>query len=148
MVKKGNHAAGDKGEQEVIRLVPCPNCGKKLMALPKNYPLYDVQCTGCLFRAQVKTNNSKPKKVIFGAGWDIMSKVLKAGAITPPLMANFKWKKKGVLCQEIRFYPFVPKRYLKMRQLSPKADRANYKMFNYVELDTIPHFLLFKSTVK
>jgi len=46
--------------------------------LPKNYPLYDVQCTGCLFRAQVKTNNSKPRLAIFGAGWDIISKVMKS----------------------------------------------------------------------
>jgi len=60
-----------------MRLVPCPNCAKKLMSLPKNFPLYDIQCTGCSFRAQVKTNNSKPKNEIFGAGWDIMSKVLK-----------------------------------------------------------------------
>ncbi|OGY63325.1 MAG: hypothetical protein A3I24_02150 [Candidatus Harrisonbacteria bacterium RIFCSPLOWO2_02_FULL_41_13b] len=72
-----NRQAGDIGEKEIMRLVPCPNCAKKLMSLPKNFPLYDIQCTGCSFRAQVKTNNSKPKNEIFGAGWDIMSKVLK-----------------------------------------------------------------------
>jgi len=69
---------GDVGEREVVELIPCPNCGKRLMPLPKNYPLYDVQCTGCLFRAQVKTNNSKPRLAIFGAGWDIISKVMKS----------------------------------------------------------------------
>ena len=138
----GNKIAGDIGEQEVVRLVPCPNCGKALMLLPKSYPLYDVQCTGCLFRAQVKTNNSKPKPVIFGAGWDIISKVMKSGYMVPPLITNFKWEDKGGQHQEIRFYPFVPKVNLKMHQLSPGARRANYKMFNYIDIDKIPFFVL------
>lgn len=64
-----NKERGNVGEEEIVKLVPCPNCGKKLMKLPKNYPLVDVQCEGCTFRAQVKTVNSSPKKIIFGAGW-------------------------------------------------------------------------------
>ena len=140
----GNKIAGDEGEQEVVMLVPCPNCGKALMRLPKNYPLYDVQCSGCLFRAQVKTNNSKPKSVIFGAGWEIVSKVMKSGYMIPPLITNFKWMDKKDKYQEIRFYPFVPKINLEMRQLSSHARRANYKMFNYVGTDKIPHFVLYK----
>jgi len=71
--------SGDVGEREVVNLVPCPNCKKKLMQLPPSYPLYDLQCTGCSFRVQVKTNNSKPKKEIFGAGWEVVEKVLKSG---------------------------------------------------------------------
>ena len=140
----GNKLAGDQGEIEVVNLVPCPNCEKVLMTLPKNYPLYDVQCTGCLFRAQVKTNNTKPKPVIFGAGWDIISKVMKSGYMVPPLITNFKWKDKEGDHQEIRFYPFVPKINLKMHQLSPEARRANYKMFNYIDIDEIPFFVLLK----
>ena len=139
-----NRQSGDIGEKEIIRLVSCPNCGKKLMALPSNYPLYDVQCTGCSFRAQVKTNQSKPKAVVFGAGWDIMEKVLKSGFITPPIFANFKWEEKEKNRQEIRFYPFVPKLNLRKYQLSAKARRANYKMFNYVGLDTLPYFVVYK----
>lgn len=139
-----NQLSGDSGELEVVKLVPCPNCGKELMTLPKNYPLYDVQCTGCLFRAQVKTNNSKPKPVIFGAGWDIISKVMKSGYMVPSLIANFKWKDKTGDHQEIRFYPFVPKKNLKMHKLSEKARRANYKMFNYIGIDEIPYFTLHK----
>lgn len=42
-----NKTSGDLGEKEIIELVLCPNCGKRLMLLPPNYPLYDVQCTGC-----------------------------------------------------------------------------------------------------
>lgn len=42
-----NRKSGDEGEKEIIKLINCPNCGKKLMLLPSGYPLYDVQCTGC-----------------------------------------------------------------------------------------------------
>ncbi len=139
-----NIKSGDAGELEVVKKIPCPNCGKSLMALPKNYPLYDVQCTGCLFRAQIKTNNTKPKPIIFGAGWDIIEKVMKSGYMVPPLITNFKWKDKEGEHQEIRFYPFVPKINLKMHQLSEKARRANYKMFNYIGIDEIPFFTLLK----
>lgn len=140
----GNKINGDAGEQEVVDLVPCPNCGKPLMLLPKNYPLFDVQCTGCSFRAQVKTNKSKPKKEIFGAGWQIMEKVLKSGFMTPSLIANFKWEEKDIIKQEIRFYPFVPKKNLKKYQLPPTARRANYWMFKYVGLEELPYFLVYK----
>ncbi|MDQ5949186.1 MAG: hypothetical protein QG589_312 [Patescibacteria group bacterium] len=139
-----NKLNGDNGELEIVQKIPCPNCGKSLMLLPKNYPLYDIQCTGCNFRAQVKTNQSKPKSTIFGAGWDIMEKVLKSGFIVPPLMANFKWKEKEEEHQEIRFYPFIPKNNLKMHQLSPLARRANYKMFNYIGIDKLPYFIMYK----
>jgi hypothetical protein len=137
-----NKLAGDDGEQEVVDFVPCPNCGKSLMKLPPSYPLVDVQCTGCIFRAQVKTNRSKPKAVIFGAGWDVMEKVLKSGYLVPPLIANFKWVENGEDRQEIRFYPFVPKNTLKMRKLSETARRANYKMFNYTSLDKLPYLIV------
>ena len=144
MIKTSNKKAGDTGEQEIVALVPCPNCKKKLMGLPPSFPLYDVQCTGCSFRAQVKTNASKPKAVVFGAGWDIMEKVLKSGFITPPIFANFKWQEKDLTRQEIRFYPFVPKDNLRKYQLSSTARRANYKMFNYVGLDKLPYFVMYK----
>ena len=139
-----NKQSGDIGEKEIVDLIPCPNCGKKLMLLPASYPLYDVQCSGCSFRAQVKTNSSKPKAVVFGAGWDIMEKVLKSGFITPPLFLNFKWEEKGSQKQEIRFYPFVPKKNLRKYQLSETARRANYKMFNYIGMDQLPFFLMYE----
>lgn len=135
---------GDLGEEEVIKLVKCPNCGKHLIQLPTNYPLYDIQCSGCSFRAQVKTNNSKPKKEIFGAGWEIIDKVLKSGFTIPPLIVNFKWIEKGIEHQKILFYPFIPRLNLRKRQLSPTARRANYKMFNYTCLDKLPHFILYE----
>jgi len=139
-----NQQSGDEGEKDIINHVSCPNCNKKLMTLPKNYPLYDVQCSACSFRAQVKTTNGKPRSIIFGAGWDIMEKVLKSGFITPPIFTNFKWIENGVSKQEVRFYPFIPKNTLKKYTLSEKARRANYKMFHYTNLDKLPYFIVYK----
>lgn len=139
-----NKQYGDEGEREVVELVRCPNCGKELMLLPPNYPMNDVQCSGCVFRAQIKTNRSRPKKEIFGAGWDITEKTLKSGYMMPPLIANYKWTDKTGDHQKILFYPFVPKKNLKRRQLPDTARRANYKMFNYIGLDTLPHFVLYE----
>ena len=33
-----NKQSGDLGEKEIVDLVLCPNCGKKLMLLPQSYP--------------------------------------------------------------------------------------------------------------
>lgn len=137
-----NKTNGDIGEQEIVDKIACPNCKKKLMLLPPNYPLYDIQCTGCSFRVQVKTNKTKPKASILGAGWEIMDKVLKSGFMIPPLIANFKYKENGINRQTIFFYPFIPKSNLEKYQLSPSARRANYKMFKYVGLDQLPYFIL------
>lgn len=62
----------------------------------------------------------------------------------PPLIINFKWSDKTGDHQEIRFYRFIPKKNLKMHKLSPIARRANYKMFNYVRIDTLPYFVLYE----
>jgi len=131
---------GDTGEQEVVELIPCPNCGKKLILLPPSFPLFDIQCTACYFRSQIKSAGSKPKKEIFGAGWDVIEKVMKSGLQVPSLIVNFKWESR----QEIRFYPFIPRKNLKMRILSETAQRANYKMFNYINMDTLPYFVLYR----
>jgi hypothetical protein len=139
----GNKIAGDIGEEDVVEKVLCPNCSKRLTKLPPNYPLYDLQCTGCSFRAQVKTNGSKPKDEIFGAGWEIMDKVLKSGFMIPPLFANFKYKINGKHRQTIIFYPFIPKANLKKRQLSPTAKKSSYKMFNYTGLTKLPKFVVY-----
>jgi DNA-directed RNA polymerase subunit RPC12/RpoP len=137
-----NTNEGRSGEDEVVALVPCPNCGKPLMKLPTNYPLYDVQCTGCSFRAQVKTNNRKPADEVFGAGWEVIEKIIKAGFPIPPLIAHFKWNQGNKMHRQILFYPFIPKANLRKRQLSATARRANYKMFNYTGLKKLPHFVL------
>jgi hypothetical protein len=137
-----NKVYGDAGEVEVINLVPCPNCDKKLMALPASFPLYDVQCTACNFRAQIKSSNSKPKDVIRGAGWDIINKVLKAGTLVPPLITNFKWIEDGKKKQEIRFYPFIKRSCLMKYTANIKSQDRLYKTFNY-NLKGLKHYILF-----
>lgn len=110
------------------------------MLLPPSFPLCDIKCTACQFRAQIKSNNSKRKVTIYGSGWDIVEKTFKAGYLLPPLILNFKWMENGIFYQEILFYPFVPKRHLKKRVLSKTA---NYKMFNYVNMDKLPFIILY-----
>lgn len=141
MTRKGN---GNNGEQEIIKLISCPNCGHKLMLLPTHTALTDVQCTKCMFRAQVKTLQHKPTDTVPGSGWDVVDKVLKAGFLPPPLLINFKWKEKGRARQAILFFPFVPKTHLKKYKLSATHPQAGYAMFNYTGLSTLPHFELFK----
>lgn len=139
-----NKITGDKGEIEVVKLIACPSCNKKLMLLPNSYPLYDVQCTACSFRAQVKTNNSKPKKEIFGATWDIIDKVLKSGYTVPPLIVNFKWVEQRKKRQIILFYPFIPRDKLRKRFTTIKKSGRRLWMFNYVDLDKLPSITLLK----
>lgn len=134
---------GTAGEREVADLIACPNCRKRLMLLPPSFPLYDLQCTGCSFRAQVKTANKKPTSRILGAGWDIIDKVTKAGFMMPPLIVNFTWIEKGERRKQIRFYPFIPKQTLHHYVLSKRHPRAGYKMFSYRSLNTLPHFILY-----
>jgi hypothetical protein len=136
---------GDNGEEEVVKLIPCPNCKHQLMPLPPSFPMYDVQCTNCLFRAQIKTSSSKPRGVVRGAGWDIYEKVLKAGNLAPPLIVNHHWSEKGTGRHTIYFYPFIPKENVQKYTLSPTARRANYRMFNYVGLEKLPHFILYSN---
>ena len=74
-----------------------------------------------------------------------MEKVMKAGFVIPATFRQLlKWRDKTGKHQEIRFYPFVPKLHLKMHPLSPTARRANYRMFNYVGIDRLPHFVVYK----
>ena len=143
MVKVNNKVTGDRGELEVIKLIACPNCSRKLMLLPNGYPLYDVQCTGCFFRAQVKSSSgSRPRDIVRGAGWDIIYKVLKSGALVPPLITNCKWREKSKERQEIRFYPFISKTSLMNYTANIKSRGRIYKMFNY-NLKGMKYYVLF-----
>lgn len=140
---KNRQEVGRLGEQELVAHVPCPNCGRKLMPLPKNYPMCDVQCTACNFRAQVKTNSVDPKnkKEIFGATWEIMNKVMKAGYLVPALFVLFNWNENGEKRSELRFYPFVPKGHLKPRRTHIKKTNRNLVMFNYRDIHLIPYYV-------
>jgi hypothetical protein len=141
-------AYGDKGEKEVISLIKCPNCQKSLMSLPKGYPLFDVQCVACTFRAQIKSSSSDPDKFpsVRGGGWNILNMAWKAGSLIPPLIVNYKWIKEGKSQQEIRFYPFVQKENLTKRLAKitkkGKEDKRLYWMVSY-KLKYLPYFKIF-----
>ena len=137
-----NKKAGDQGEIDLIEKVKCPNCNNKLMLLPKSFPLVDVQCSSCHFRAQVKSIKNKPKNQALGAGWEIMNKVLKAGYLVPSVFFNYTWNNDN--SQEIRFYPFIPWKNLSVYSLPKNSKRANYKMFRYIDLNKIPFFVVYK----
>lgn len=145
----GAGESGSLGENDVIATIRCPNCRSELLLLPPSNPLFDVQCNRCIFRAQVKTARCKPKSEIFGAGWDILDKTLKAGQMVPPLIVNFRWEDKttGEDCQAIYFFPFLTRANLKARTRSDDGLRPGYKEFNYVGLDgpEVPRQVLHKS---
>ncbi len=142
MPVKSYKVYGDSGEAEVVRLIKCPNCDHDLMLLPPSYPLFDVQCKACDFRAQVKSSSSKPTDILRGAGWDIMDKVLKSGKLVPPLIVNFKWKMRGKNRQEVRFYPFIKRSSLQKYTANIKSVGRVYKMFTY-KLRGILFFVLY-----
>lgn len=141
-MRTSQQRTGDRGEREIRRRAPCPNCGKALAHLPTNFPLYDLQCEGCSFRAQVKTCVSSPKDIVRGAGWDIIRKVLKAGFLAPPLIVNFRCASGSRRKSEILFFPFVTKKYMEHYRLGENHRQKNYRMFNYVNLKSLPHFQL------
>ena len=131
---KSNVSRGTDGERDVISKVPCPNCGKRLIALPKGFPLFDVQCTRCVFRAQVKTNHSKPKDEIFGAGRVVLNHALRSGQLIPPLIANFHWKEGRKKRQVVILYPFLTQKNIRKRTRGAAGARPGYKEFNYLRL--------------
>ena len=146
------HVSGAKGELEIINDYKCPNCNSKLLRLPASFPLFDVQCQRCLFRAQVKTTTDcAPKDQIFGAGWDILEKNLKAGHLIPPLIVIFNWqdKKTKKLNKKIFFFPFLTeKKNIHHRKRSHKGKRPGYPEFNYIGLrdETVPKMVLYDSS--
>jgi hypothetical protein len=138
--------SGRAGEAAVVEVVRCPNCQSKLLLLPPGFPLFDVQCTRCMFRAQVKTVRAAPlKDQVFGAGWDVLEKSLKAGQLIPPLILNFQWVDGATNAKrhEVYFYPFLTKDNVRRRQRSDRGQRPGYKEFNYVGLLTVPQMKLF-----
>lgn len=135
--------AGNIGAQEVISLVSCPHCGSQLMSLPQNFPLYNVYCAGCIFRAQIKTSNRRPSSGAEGAGWKILDGSLRAGQTVPPLITNHKWPDKSGAHQAIHFYPFLTRKNLKMRTANIKSKNRVHAMFDYINLDKAPRVLLY-----
>lgn len=134
---------GDLGEEFVASRAPCPACGKSLTALPEGYPLFDLQCSACTFRCQVKATGKKPQNRIPGAGWAIFNAALRAGQQVPPLIYVANVGSTDGTPPSVRFFPFIPRSHLEKRQ--PFADghkRATYLQFTYTKMDRLPSFVL------
>jgi hypothetical protein len=127
--------SGDEGQKIVCELIRCPNCDAKLIQLPKNFPIYDVQCSGCLFRAQVKSSYNFNGKKITGSGWNVMNHAMKSGMVIPPVILNTK--------TEIRFYPYIPKVCVVKRKKPAtfKSGRNPHWMFDY-EVSELKYYVL------
>lgn len=140
---------GDRGEADVVRRVKCPNCDSALMKLPPSFPLYDVQCTRCLFRAQVKSAGCPPKSEVFGSGWNILEKNRRVGHMIPPLIVNFHWTVGGRTSREVYFFPFLTRVNLRPRERSVRGKRPGYREFNYIQLfaHNVPRMLLTRSGI-
>lgn len=126
--------SGQTGERDVVRLVRCPNCDSKLMRLPPQFPIYDIQCTRCLFRAQVKSVAGKPRDELFGGGYAIRERYKRTGGLPAPLIANFHWKERGVMRREVYFFPFLTDANIRRRRRSAESAHPGYREFNYFGL--------------
>jgi DNA-directed RNA polymerase subunit RPC12/RpoP len=134
-----NSYVGDSGESYLTKRIACPNCGKGLMKLPRGFPLFDVQCKNCFFRAQIKTSRTKDSNRIYGAGWEILNKTLKSGYAVPPLIVIHRFGKRNTP-PKIRFYPFIPRRNLEKYELKNIVGSTRWR-FIYKDLTQLPHFV-------
>ena len=141
MIRGHLHRRGMAGEAEVARKVRCPECDGRLALLKKkNTPLFDLECTGCKFKAQVKTVWERPRNWVTGAGWRPMEEWLNDPKHkVPPLIVNFKWDSG----QQILFYPDIPAGHLKRRVLPENHRNAGHEMFNYMHLNHLRCITLF-----
>lgn len=136
---------GEEAEKDVVKSVTCPNCQDRLELLPRNNPLFDVQCKRCIFRAQVKAGKNPKVGTLYGASWEIMNKTTKSGYSIPQLIIVFKWQENDRQKQEIRFYPFIQKDNLKPWK---KSKSRITQTFNYVRLKALPYFYYTKGEWK
>jgi hypothetical protein len=140
---KSRAASGAEAERFVVDKIPCPSCGSALRALPAGYPLYDVECTSCLLRAQVKRVLARPRDRIRGASWEVIAHHFKTGHPIPPMFACFGWHASATEPEAVWFFPLIPTRNVKMRALSERHQTPGRKMAEYVEMKSLPHFVLF-----
>jgi hypothetical protein len=131
---------GDEAERYVVERVPCPSCGSALRQLPPGYPLFDVQCSGCLFRAQVKRVQEKPRSRLRGGSWNVVNTYLRTGQLLPPMFVCFDWPRSEAEPGYVYFFPLVPAKNVVKRVLSElhKTD-AGRAMAEYRDMLSLPH---------
>jgi len=136
-------ARGVEAEAFVVARIPCPSCGHALRAMAPGYPLYDVECTRCLLRAQVKRILAGPRDRIRGASWDVIAHHFKTGHLVPPMFACWGWPTGTPEPSEVWFFPLIPTSHLKMRVLSERHKTPGRRMAEYVDMRGVPHFVVF-----
>lgn len=134
--------AGTEAEVFVVEHVPCPSCGHRLRSLHPGFPLHDVECSRCLFRAQVKRILAPPRDRIRGASWDVLNHHLRTGQLVPPIFACFGWKRVAPAPGVIYFFPFIPASHVKRRVLSEKHATPGRKMTEYERMLELPRFVV------
>lgn len=143
MARGRKKTIGDLGELFVVKSAACPSCGRNLVQLPEGYPLFDLQCSACIFRCQVKATSKRPKNQILGAGWDIFEAVLKTGQPVPPLIYVADVGEQKADATSARFFPFIPRKNLIVRHPFPSGHpRSHYRQFTYVKMNEVPSFFL------
>jgi hypothetical protein len=144
MPRTSKQATGDAGEEFVASSVPCPYCDRKLELLPKNYPLFDVQCSSCLFRAQVKTSKTPISGTIPGGGLKMKESARRLGILSPPIISVSNMKANKADERLVQFFPFIPESHTKKKPplKDPKREHLKYRMFDYVRMNELPRFVL------
>lgn len=143
MTTSGRTSLGDEAESFVAERVPCPSCGSPLRQLPPGYPLFDLQCSACLFRAQVKRVQEKPRSRLRGGSWNVVNTYLRTGQLLPPMFVCFGWPRSRSEPESVYFFPLVPARNVAKRVLSErhKTD-AGRAMAEYRDMLSLPHQII------
>jgi hypothetical protein len=134
---------GEEAERLIAERVPCPSCGSALHQLVRGYPLFDVQCSKCLFRAQVKRVQEAPRNRLRGGSWNVVNTYLRTGQLLPPMFVCFGWPRLVAEPSSIYFFPLVPAKNVTKRVLSEahKTD-AGRAMVEYREMLSLPHQII------
>ena len=111
-----------------------------MQQLAPGYPLFDVQCSRCLFRAQVKRVQERPRNRLRGGSWNVVNTYLRTGQLLPPMFVCFDWPRSELEPGSVYFFPLVPARNVSKRVLSEahKTD-AGRAMVEYREMLSLPH---------
>jgi DNA-directed RNA polymerase subunit RPC12/RpoP len=139
-----NTASGERAVEFVLAQVKCAYCEKALVDLPRATPVYDVACSRCEFRAQVKSVETHMRRRIRGASARPLAGLRLAGKSSPPLIVVWGWDGEARSAERVTLYPLVPWRHIRERALSQNHETmAGRLMVDYHDLHLLPFFELY-----
>lgn len=128
-------ALGERGENLVAKLCPCPRCKRSntLCRLPANFKCADVICDFCGYLAQVKAVSVKdpdvlPKRIL-GAAWGVQKERMDAGIYFPLFVVLFGAGRPSIFYLSADLQP--PGMFVPRAPLSSAARRAGWQGFVY-----------------